>query len=797
MSGRISNQPNVVNLETKKANNNTRTTRDQTQKQTTLQNNYKQKDDGNNNNLKEKYNFLEHKFDSSSEDWVDLLSLNPSTFLNDTPLPTKFEQVASLEDFFTKSDQKKAVPKGKEIPKPIGWESGWVPYVESKHQKMRRQSFSNDSIFYSRRMNEGNRTNRMYQSNLQIENSQAKEKKTDFSGSIYKAPKKNVYPKKFVKTRSNTEPRKRTQNGFNLAEILDLKDDDDDNFNNNNYSHYNNYHHNDTILRNKERPIENFESKMKQIYSKKQLSAIRILRTGSRSSMNLKELVNYDYEGISNNSSHINNSDSNDEDNDSSKIINDQLLKLQALLGNKYNGLGKNIENLRRNELRGKNTQKTRLSKPSHLTVSSNTRSISSQLEGYANEHFTQGRKGGRRLRRKNAPHKFKRKLTYSSHQLQSSILKLAKAKHNRIAVETFKKLLFYMGEPKSIKKFEKRNKRFRSKKPVRELAQVEAIKSILEIGINNVELRDEIYVQICKQTTNNPNPNSNLKAWGAMCLAAQTFPPSKMLAGYLAILYNYYLENSKDHLIQFAQYCKEKVSLTSEKSSGFMLPSDRMITRIFAVPFDPTVFSVTLEHCMEVQKRWYPNEIIPHVLTFLIHKIKNSKDFLKEGLFRIPGNAKKINELKELLDSGVYDIDDPEIDNAFCYASTLKSWLRDLKEPLVPFSFVNSILRCSTEEQMLEIIQKIPQLQKYTLAYLVHFVKEMMDPEIVKNTKMDKQSLVLMFAPNIVRTKEQSLTIVVQINAKRNLFLTSLLNKWEIGDIINKISFSLKKSEK
>ncbi|KAJ3444964.1 rho gtpase activation protein [Anaeramoeba flamelloides] len=513
--------------------------------------------------------------------------------------------------------------------------------------------------------------------------------------------------------------------------------------------------------------------------------------------MNLKGLVNYDYEGIPNNSSHINNNDGNDEDNDSRKIINDQLLKLQALLGKKYNGLGKNIENLRRNELRGKNTQKTRLSKPSNLTVSGNSRSISSQLDEYANNHFTEGRKGGRRLRRKNSPHKFKRKLTYSSNQLQSSILKLSMAKHKRLAAETFKKLLFYMGEPKSIKKFEKRNRRFRSKNSVRELAQVEAIKSILEIGINNVELRDEIYVQICKQTTNNPNPNSNLKAWGAMCLAAQTFPPSKMLAGYLAILYNYYLENSKDHLIQFAQYCKEKVSLTSEKRSGFMLPSDRMITRIFAVPHDPTVFSVTLEHCMEVQKRLYPNEIIPHVLTFLIHKIKNSKDFLKEGLFRIPGNAKKINELKELLDSGVYYIDDQEIDNAFCYASTLKSWLRDLKEPLIPLSFVSSILRCSTEEQMLEIIEKVPQLQKYTLAYLVHCIKEMMHPEIVNNTKMDKQSLVLMFAPNIVRTKEQSLTIVVQINAKRNLFLTSLLNKWDIGEIINKISFSLKKSEK
>ncbi|KAJ3444963.1 hypothetical protein M0812_10825 [Anaeramoeba flamelloides] len=119
-------------------------------------------------------------------------------------------------------------------------------------------------------MKEGNLKTKFGQPNLQIEKSHAKEKKTDSGGSIYNAPKKNVYQKKFVKTRSNTEPRKRMQKGFNLAKILDLEDNDDDNIsnnnnkgininnnNNNNYHSFNNkhndYHQNDTHVHNKEK----------------------------------------------------------------------------------------------------------------------------------------------------------------------------------------------------------------------------------------------------------------------------------------------------------------------------------------------------------------------------------------------------------------------------------------------------------------------------------------------------------------------------------------------------------------
>ncbi|KAK9711723.1 hypothetical protein K7432_007622 [Basidiobolus ranarum] len=56
----------------------------------------------------------------------------------------------------------------------------------------------------------------------------------------------------------------------------------------------------------------------------------------------------------------------------------------------------------------------------------------------------------------------------------------------------------------------------------------------LLDRGIVEGELRDEIYVQLCKQLTHNPSSQSLFNGWQLMCVLAVTFPPSRNFEKYM-----------------------------------------------------------------------------------------------------------------------------------------------------------------------------------------------------------------------------------------------------------------------
>ena len=56
----------------------------------------------------------------------------------------------------------------------------------------------------------------------------------------------------------------------------------------------------------------------------------------------------------------------------------------------------------------------------------------------------------------------------------------------------------------------------------------------VLQKGLDEPALRDEIYAQIMKQLSNNPNSTSIAKGWQMLCMAVGTFPPSSEFELYL-----------------------------------------------------------------------------------------------------------------------------------------------------------------------------------------------------------------------------------------------------------------------
>ncbi|KAL6222138.1 hypothetical protein ACLB2K_005530 [Fragaria x ananassa] len=64
---------------------------------------------------------------------------------------------------------------------------------------------------------------------------------------------------------------------------------------------------------------------------------------------------------------------------------------------------------------------------------------------------------------------------------------------------------------------------------------RIELVGKLYKQTLKRTELRDELFVQISKQTRNNPDKQCLIKAWELMYLCASSMPPSKDISGYLS----------------------------------------------------------------------------------------------------------------------------------------------------------------------------------------------------------------------------------------------------------------------
>ncbi|EFJ53111.1 Kar3 member kinesin-like protein [Volvox carteri f. nagariensis] len=102
--------------------------------------------------------------------------------------------------------------------------------------------------------------------------------------------------------------------------------------------------------------------------------------------------------------------------------------------------------------------------------------------------------------------------LMFSNESIPTSLLKLSNDHISR-AVKMFSGILKYMGE---------------TGEQLPNIQSLEIAQKLLHQGLKRPELKDELYMQLIKQTRGNPNIQSRVKAWELFHLVASTMPPSK-----------------------------------------------------------------------------------------------------------------------------------------------------------------------------------------------------------------------------------------------------------------------------
>ncbi|XP_029384076.1 rho GTPase-activating protein 22 isoform X3 [Echeneis naucrates] len=191
-----------------------------------------------------------------------------------------------------------------------------------------------------------------------------------------------------------------------------------------------------------------------------------------------------------------------------------------------------------------------------------------------------------------------------------------------------------------------------------------------------------------------------------------------------------------------------------------------KAIRRVIWAPFGGGIFGQRLEDTVQYERKFGPR-LAPLLVEQCVDFIRD-RGLDEEGLFRMPGQANLVKELQEAFDCGDKPLFDSNTD-VHTVASLLKLYLRELPEPVIPFSKYEDFLTCAQllakdeDEGVQELgkqVSTLPLPNYNLLKYICKFLDEVQSH--CNENKMSVQNLATVFGPNILRPKmEDPVTIM------------------------------------
>ncbi|KAG6857777.1 hypothetical protein H0H87_004193 [Tephrocybe sp. NHM501043] len=282
----------------------------------------------------------------------------------------------------------------------------------------------------------------------------------------------------------------------------------------------------------------------------------------------------------------------------------------------------------------------------------------------------------------------------------------------------------------------------------------------LLGEGLTHGELRDEIYCQLMKQLTGNPSTESIFKGWQLLCVALVTFPPSKNFETYLTSFLQQHTAQHEGRVDVMAKYCLRRLAYISKKGPRGKPPTLAEIETASDSAFNPSTFGESLDGIIRLQERKYPEEKVPIILPFLANGILALGGLKSEGIFRVPGDADSVSDLKLRIDRGYYTTDG--VNDPHVLASLMKLWLRELCDPLVPEEMYNECITNSKDPvACVQIVERLPTINRRVVLFVVNFLQYFLEEKVQSLTKMTPANLALVMAPNLLRCNSDSMSVV------------------------------------
>ncbi|KAK2881901.1 rho GTPase-activating protein 24-like isoform X2 [Channa argus] len=200
-------------------------------------------------------------------------------------------------------------------------------------------------------------------------------------------------------------------------------------------------------------------------------------------------------------------------------------------------------------------------------------------------------------------------------------------------------------------------------------------------------------------------------------------------------------------------------------------------------IPFTG-VFGQRLEETVLYERR-YGLRLVPLVVEQCVNFIRE-RGLHEVGLFRQPGQASQVRELQEAFDAGERPSFDSSTD-VHTVASLLKLYLRQLPEPLVPYSHYKDFLLCAQKltndhslglRELRSLLHELPVTNFNLLNYVCQFLNEV--HSYSGSNKMSDQNLATVFGPNILRAKAEDPQSIMGAAALVHVLMLQLIREHE-----------------
>lgn len=139
----------------------------------------------------------------------------------------------------------------------------------------------------------------------------------------------------------------------------------------------------------------------------------------------------------------------------------------------------------------------------------------------------------------------------------------------------------------------------------------------------------------------------------------------------------------------------------------------------------------------------------VPPFIVDCVREIE-CKGLGEQGLYRVSGALKEANDVKKRLRNGVV-IDLAKISDINTLTTLLKTYLRELAEPLVTRQYHGAFLECGKKEDMprlYKLIDNLPLPNRHTLAFLFHHFRKVARTQ---ENLMDFKALARVLGPALI----------------------------------------------